>query len=42
MIFINRFPYIAFNMNGSIIYYSNHNILDLDDKKDSSVKGDLF
>ena len=42
MIFITRFPYIVFNMNGSIIYYFCNNILDLDDKKDTSVKGDLF
>ena len=42
MIFISRFPYIVFNMNGSIIYYFCNNILDLDDKEDTSVKGDLF
>ena len=42
MIFINRFPYIVFNMNGRIIYYFSHNILGLDDKKNTSVKGDLF
>ena len=42
MIFITRFPYIVFNMNGSIIYYFSHNILGLDDKKNTSVKGDLF
>ena len=42
MIFINRFPYIVFNMNGSIIYYFCNNILGLDDKKDTSVEGDLF
>ena len=42
MIFITRFPYIVFSMNGSIIYYFSHNILGLDDKKNTSVKGDLF
>ena len=42
MIFISRFPYIVLNMNGSIIYYFSHNILGLDDKKNTSVKGDLF
>ena len=42
MIFISRFPYIVFNMNGSIIYYFRNNILGLDDKKDTSVEGDLF
>ena len=42
MIFISRFPYIVFNTNGSIICYFSHNILGLDGKKDTSVKGDLF
>ena len=40
MIFINRFPYIVLNMNGSIIYYFCHNILDLDVKKNPSLNGE--
>ena len=42
MIFINRFPYTVFNMNGSIIYYFRNNILGLDVKKDSSLIGEIF
>ena len=40
MIFINRFPYIAFNTNGSIIYYFRSSILGLDVKKDSALNGE--
>ena len=42
MIFINRFPYIVFNTNGSIIYYSCNNILGVDDKKNPSLNGEIF
>ena len=42
MIFINRFPYIVFNTNGSIIYYFSNNILGVDDKKNPSLNGEIF
>jgi len=42
MIFINRFPYIVFNMNGRIICYFSHSILGLDVKTDSTINGDIF
>ena len=42
MIFINRFPYIVFSMNGRIIYYFSHNILGLDVKKNSTLNGEIF
>jgi len=42
MIFINRFPYIVFNTNGSIIYYFNYNILGVVDKKNTPlISGEL-
>ena len=42
MIFINRFPYIVFNMNGTITFYRSHDILDMVDKKDTPINGEIF
>ena len=41
MIFINRFPYIVFNMNGSINNYFSRNILGVDVKKNSPINGEI-
>ena len=41
MIFINRFPYTVFTLNGSIIYNYNYNILDNVDTKGTKIIGDL-
>jgi hypothetical protein len=40
MIFINRFPYIVFIVNGSTISNCNNNILGTIDKKNTKIIGD--
>ena len=41
MIFINRFPYTVFTLNGNIICNCNNNILDTVDTKGTKIIGDL-
>ena len=41
MIFINRFPYTVFILNGSITCNCNNNILDNVDTKGTKIIGDL-
>jgi hypothetical protein len=42
MIFINRFPYIVFIVNGSTISNSNCHLLGDTNKENTKIIGDLF
>ena len=42
MIFISRFPYIVFILNGSITCNCDNNILGIVDKKSTKIIGDLL